>query len=478
MIADQHFSEEFDAHLKAYLEANWDAMMADLARLVEIPSVEDLPAAAPGAPFGPEPARALEAALALAERLGLDAHNMDGYVGYVDALCGREGAKQLGIIGHVDVVGAGPGWTVEPFAVAEREGYLLGRGVMDDKGPLLMSLFALDAVRGFLAARGEALPFDVRIIFGANEETGMADVEYYRAHEADPDFLFTPDAEFPVGYGEKGIYHAELVSEPIFAREAGIRELAGGSAVNAVPGEACAEFAAAGALAGETIHAAGKTAHASKPHEGESAIISLIQTLLADPYVARLSATERTFLAMVKRVTGAFDGSGAGVACEDDDFGPLTLVGGVIRLEPAPEAGPDAHRIIQTIDIRYPRTITEAEITAALSKAATEGAATLRVLRVEEPYLTSTDLMEVGALMDAYSYVTGDTDHGPFTMGGGTYARKFSRAASFGAEMPWVPMPEWAGGMHGADEAAPIALLQTAFKVYAHAIMNMAKPAN
>ncbi len=63
-------------------------------------------------------------------------------------------------------------------------------------------------------------------------------------------------------------------------------------------------------------------------------------------------------------------------------------------------------------------------------------------------------------------------------MGGGTYARKFSRAASFGAEMPWVPMPEWAGGMHGADEAAPIALLQTAFKVYAHAIMNMAKPAN
>ena len=124
MIADQHFSEEFDAHLKAYLEANWDAMMADLARLVEIPSVEDLPAAAPGAPFGPEPARALEAALALAERLGLDAHNMDGYVGYADALCGREGAKQLGIIGHVDVVGAGPGWTVEPFAVTEREGYL------------------------------------------------------------------------------------------------------------------------------------------------------------------------------------------------------------------------------------------------------------------------------------------------------------------------------------------------------------------
>ena len=55
----------------------------------------------------------------------------------------------------------------------------------------------------------------------------------------------------------------------------------------------------------------------------------------------------------------------------------------------------------------------------------------------------------------------------PFTQGGGTYARKFSCAASFGPEMPWIEMPEWAGGMHGPDETVPEELLKKAFKIYA-----------
>ena len=39
MTVDLHFSESFGAHLEAYLEANWDAMMTDLARLVELSMV-------------------------------------------------------------------------------------------------------------------------------------------------------------------------------------------------------------------------------------------------------------------------------------------------------------------------------------------------------------------------------------------------------------------------------------------------------
>ena len=57
---------------------------------------------------------------------------------------------------------------------------------------------------------GEApqFPYTVRFLFGANEESGMADVAYYHKHYDDPAFLFTPDAEFPVCYGEKGGYDA------------------------------------------------------------------------------------------------------------------------------------------------------------------------------------------------------------------------------------------------------------------------------
>ncbi len=489
MAENTQVSAAFEAALNDYLASNWESVVADIAALVAVPGVEDLPAAAPGAPFGPEPARALDEALALAERLGFAPANLEGYVGYADLPAGEGAAAddtpavapdvapgtgpaprpQVGIIGHVDVVGAGPGWDFDPFALSRKEGYLVGRGVIDDKGPLVVAMHAARFAQAWGKAHPEdALPFDIRVIIGANEETGMADVEYYLAHEAQPDFLFTPDAEFPVGYGEKGIYHATLVSAPI--ADGGFEALEGGTAVNAVPGEAQAVVRGVG-----EVQASGKTAHASTPDEGESAIIKLISALLAEPYVAALTFEERSFLAMDAALTCAFDGSGAGVACEDEDFGPLTLVGGVIGLEPAPEAGEGAYRITQSIDIRYPTTITADELTEALSDAIACAGGSLRVGRVEEPYLTSANSPEVQALLRAYRHVTGDAEHDAFTMGGGTYARKFARAASFGVEMPWEELPAWAGSMHAANEAVSEAQLQTAFKVYAHALRNLGK---
>ena len=55
--------KEMVAAAEAYWDAHRDAIVADIAKLVEIPSTEDLAAAAPGAPYGPGPAAALEAAL-------------------------------------------------------------------------------------------------------------------------------------------------------------------------------------------------------------------------------------------------------------------------------------------------------------------------------------------------------------------------------------------------------------------------------
>ena len=82
-----------------------------------------------------------------------------------------------------------------------------------------------------------------------------------------------------------------------------------------------------------------------------------------------------------------------------------------------------------------------------------------------EPFLIDPESGYVQALLSAYNEATGDHAK-PFTQGGGTYARKFSCAASFGPEMPWVEMPEWAGGMH--EE-----LLKKAFKIYALTIARL-----
>ena len=96
--------KEIVAAAGAYWDANRDAIVADIAKLVEIPSVEDLAAAAPGAPYGPEPARALKAALEIAEGMGMAATNCEGHIGFADMPGDTD--KQLGIIGHVDVVPA------------------------------------------------------------------------------------------------------------------------------------------------------------------------------------------------------------------------------------------------------------------------------------------------------------------------------------------------------------------------------------
>ena len=58
------------------------------------------------------------------------------------------------------------------------------------------------------------------------------------------------------------------------------------------------------------------------------------------------------------------------------------------------------------------------------------------------------------ACIDTYNEVTGENAT-PFTMGGGTYARHFPYAVSFGPERGGMVLPEFGGPMHGANEAAP-----------------------
>ena len=459
---------QLSADIDAYLVANWDAMLDDIRTLVRIPSTEDLSQAAPGAPFGPGPRRALSAVLDRAADMGFRTCDVDGYLGFAE-LPGADDV-QIGIIGHVDVVPAGPGWTFEPFDVSVKDCYLVGRGVIDDKGPSVVALHALK----FWLDRGETLPHTVRFLFGANEETGMGDVAYYRTRYADPAFLFTPDADFPVGYGEKGIYNGELIGPDVPADERVVTEFRGGIALNAVPGVAHAvvyadadslpaaeriAISAAGrdaegrALA--RLDAVGKGAHASTPEDGVNAIGLIVDYLLAHNLC---SPAERAFLELDALLLGSTDGTPLGLACSDEHFGALTAVGGTIELADG--------RLRQSLDIRFPTAISADEITRRLAAQAAAAGARLEVTRVMEPFLVDPASPPVQALISAYNEATGE-DAKPFTMGGGTYARHFTCAASFGPAKPWVPDPGWVGQMHGPDEGVSIELLQQAFRIYA-----------
>lgn len=164
----------------------------------------------PNAPYGAGVRRALDAALEIAARMGLETGDCEGYMGYAD-VAGRS-EKQLATIAHLDVVPAGNGWDSDPFGMIVKEGWAIGRGVADDKGPAIVTLYLAKFFREYCQATGETLPYTLRILLGCSEETGMTDIDYYLEHYPMPAFCFTPDANFPVGYGEKGGFGGEFVS--------------------------------------------------------------------------------------------------------------------------------------------------------------------------------------------------------------------------------------------------------------------------
>jgi succinyl-diaminopimelate desuccinylase len=62
-------------------------------------------------------------------------------------LAGMEERPVLHFNGHIDVVPAGEGWSVDPFGGAIREGRIFGRGVCDMKGGIAAQIYAVEALR-------------------------------------------------------------------------------------------------------------------------------------------------------------------------------------------------------------------------------------------------------------------------------------------------------------------------------------------
>lgn len=461
---------DLQARIDAYLDENWESVVADINTLVSVESVEDLDGAHDGAPFGEGPRAALDEVLEIARRMGFATQDCNGYIGIAD-LPG-ESDTQIGIIGHVDVVSAGPGWTFAPYAVTRKDGYLIGRGVSDDKGPLVVALHAVKFWKDYLAKQEPTaqFPYTVRVLFGANEETNMADVAYYRAHYADPAFLFTPDAEFPVSYGEAGICHGTLRSAQL---PAGVLvEFAGGVAPNAVPGTAYAVVRSGGLdlpaadmitvthLPGDLarIDVVGKSAHASTPELGINAVGVLVDYLLMHN---ACTYEEQRFLLLQRALFRTIDGSGWGIQTQDQHFGKLTAVGTVASF--------DQGEIAQTVDIRYPTTTSSEVIAKKVNSLAELIDAQFTIEHDAAPFLMPPDSPAVLALLDAYNEATGE-QASAFTMKGGTYARMFPTAASFGPDKPWEGKPAWVGGMHGPDEGISENLLKQAFSIYVRTI--------
>ncbi len=437
--------------------------IADLAEIIEIPSVAGEQEGI--YPYGRECARALDKAAELCEKYGFRTENHDYRC--MSVFYG-ESEKEIGIVCHLDVVPAGDGWSVPPYALTKQGNLLLGRGTHDDKGPFIQALYTLR----FFKENKIELPFTIRLILGSDEEVGSSDLEHFVKVAKPPMFSFTPDSEFPVCIGEKTIVSVKVEFEN--APEC-ITELKGGTVANAVAGNAFAviktektlEPAEGIALSkteqGYRIEATGKAAHAAMPEGGVNAIALLCDYLLKNGLVS-----ENSMLGIIKDSTREFKGNTLGIAAENADFGYLTCVGGVISLEKG--------RIVQSYNIRsLPETPVE-EIKASIERAVAPFGGKIISFGSSEGYFVSADDDKIKALTEACESVLG-TECKPYTMGGGTYARWLPNTVAFGSgiESERGYLGSERGNAHQRDEYISEKELFFGMEIYSRAIGNLSK---
>lgn len=444
--------------------------------LISIKSVEESPL--PGMPFGQGPYKALDNVLKLGESMGFESKNFEGYAGHLDYGTGQE---IVGVLAHVDVVPEGEGWTFPPYSGTIHDGKIFGRGTVDDKGPAIATLYAMKALKD----SGLKLNKKIRLIIGANEETGWACMDYYFKHEKAPNMAFTPDSDFPVIHGEKGIIVFDLeykLNNPTDCRFF-LRDIKGGNAPNMVPDHAEAllevddfeylekslkdynkddlpiSIEKEGNYA--KVIAKGISAHGSTPEKGINAISYLMGFL---GYVFDGECSLCRFIDLYnERIAFKHHGEDIGCGFSDDVSGKLNFNVGMIKLEDK--------KIKLTINVRYPIKSSAKEVYDGIRE-------NLKLTTIEllegnsdsKPLYVAKDDFLVQKLMKVYRDQTQDTSSEPITIGGGTYARAMSNAVAFG---PMFPGQEDVA--HQKDEYISIEHLMKITKIYAQALYELAK---
>ena len=424
-----------------------DAILSDLARMVAIPSV--CGKAEPNKPFGAGSARALEKILRIADGMGLKTKNVGNYAGHAEY---GEGSEYAAAVVHVDVVPSGEGWKTDPFCLTRRGNNFYGRGTADDKGPAVVALYCLKALKDASVTGNRK----IRVIFGAGEEIASDDLATYFKEEPYPSMAFTPDGNYGICNREKGILRVDFSAE--HSEEETVHNFHSGTVVNAVPASAEAEVdnsdgilqkleSAAKTVPGDfrfektengvKITSAGKAHHGSEPQLGFNAATHLISLLQAVFPAEKLGS----FLGFLNHFIGTeTDGESLGIKMCDEPSGPLTLNVGIVRLDSSSENA--------EIDIRYPVTQKGSDIFHSIKKCAEAAGVNAKIVLDNQPLYFPENHPLIHLLQSAYQAVEG-TPAEIYSMGGGTYAREIpGKAVAFGALFPDQPDT----GEHNANE--------------------------
>lgn len=453
----------FDKITKNYQKT----LLSTLKEFVRINSQYDETTQSPENPFGKGVSDALNFIANLAERDGFTVNNYGNKV--VEILYGT-GEKNVTIMAHADVVPEGTGWHVEPFDTTIIKKVIYGRGVADDKGPLLSCYYALKALK-----ENSALPENCqyRFLVGGNEERGSLGMDYYfhKLKKPQPTLGFSPDSDFPLIFAEKGIMNFE-VNGKIDLPE--LISITGGVASNSVIEKCeikvsldekfiryiCDNYSQKEAKIHTedditTVVFTGKSAHGAMPELGINAGYMAIKCL------AGYYKNEK--LILLSKLLSKLDGSSFNAYSSSREMGHNSSNLGLISLNNS--------KFSATVNFRYVETCDKNELLNNIREAFKPFE--IKVVSESPLLFYAKDSSLISTLLSAYQDETGDFKSKPLAIGGGTYAKEADNVVAFGMQFPG-----WESNMHSPGESVKISDLYKGMSVFARAICYLGKKVN
>lgn len=397
------------------------------------------------------------------------------------------GSELIGIIGHLDVVPEGENWNYPPFEAKIVDNKIYGRGSIDDKGPVIASLYAMKSVMDYCNANSITLNKRVRLILGLNEERDWKCIDYYKKHEEIPSIGFSPDADFPCIYAEKGLISPFLIMDYSNYKNTDITLTnidCNNNPLNVVP-KYCScnikiknnidinevnkkikdfTFRFDFNIVTEIINSNelkiisyGIQSHAAHPDQGINAISRLI--IILDKLFKYYNIVIPIFDLFTQYIGLDFNGQKSNINIPDES-GPLTLNVGNFYFE--------NNNLNIGLNLRVPINtkfdLVENNFYSICKKFKN---VYCKFTGIKEPLYVPKNSYLVKTLCEIYNQYT-NSNIEPIAIGGATYARAFDNCISFGANLPGQK-----DMCHQTDEFISIDNLMLAYDIYCQAIYKL-----
>lgn len=434
----------------------------DIETLVKIPSIRDLQSATVDAPFGNDIKTAFQVFGRLAKQKGFLVKDFSGYAMHAST---AEGNEYIGVLAHLDVVEAGDIalWNSDPFKMKVKDGMLYGRGVNDDKGPLIAVFYATY----LLIKQKLPMKYPIRLIVGGAEETTWECMNHYFLHNKQPICGFSPDGNFPIVNGEKGILqvsfsYPEATSEIHIYTEKRLNYVCDKLIVE-LPLYKDRKFIHHANIIEKTstclrVIYNGKTALSRNPQKGENALFHFVKDFLQCTYV------DENLKNMIQMLHEQFEddnyGIKSGLYAEDIDMGTTSVCPMSLNWHD------DIFELC--LDIRYTKSTNEKHLMKRASQIAIKYKANVSIIRHKRLLYVDPNSVLIKSLKQAY-YKVMKEDAATLSKGGASYARVLDQGVAFGAtfpnEDPCVHMP---------NEHMSISSLLKACEIYYEALYLLA----